>query len=140
VDLVKAAERFGLRPRIPDILGFAVQSRVLLFHHEPSGIDVDVSCGTLPFEDEALSRATRRRFANVMLSLPTPEDLIIRKAVAQRPRDLADIEGIVDANPKLDLRRIRRWIKEFADVMELPELVDIVETILLKASSPRRRK
>ncbi len=119
---------------------FARQSRVLLVRHQPSGIDADISLGALPFEEEVLHRKLSVQAAGLSLPLPTPEDLIVLKAVAHWPRDLDDIEGVLDANPKLDLRRIRRWVREFASVLEAPELLDDLEKLLAKRRKPRRRK
>jgi predicted nucleotidyltransferase len=62
--------------------------------------------------------------------LPTPEDLIILKAVAHRPKDLEDIREIVANNPNLDHRRIENWVKDFAELMETPELWGQIEKIL----------
>ena len=56
--------------------------------------------------------------------LPTPEDLIIFKAIAHRPKDLMDIQAIVDSHEDLDEERIERWVREFAQVLEMPELWD----------------
>jgi hypothetical protein len=44
------------------------------------------------------------------------------KAVAYRPRDLADIEAVVEARLRLDLRRIRRRIREFACALARPKI------------------
>lgn len=54
--------------------------------------------------------------------LPTPEDLIIQKAVAHRPKDLLDIQAIIERHPELDRERIRYWVCEFAKLLEMPEL------------------
>ena len=58
----------------------------------------------------------------IQLRVPTPEDLIIQKAIAHRPKDLIDVKAIIDATPKLDKKRIKKWVKEFADFLEAPEL------------------
>jgi plasmid stabilization system protein ParE len=52
------------------------------------------------------------------------------KAVAHRPRDLDDIEAILAANPKLNLRRVRRWVREFAEALEMPEILTDLKTLL----------
>jgi hypothetical protein len=52
------------------------------------------------------------------------------KAIAHRPRDLADIESILDVRPKLNLRRVRRWVKEFSRAIEMPEILNDLENIL----------
>lgn len=44
------------------------------------------------------------------------------KAVAHRPRDLSDIESLLDAHPKADTRRILRWLREFSVALEKPEI------------------
>ena len=43
---------FDLVPRIPDAIEFAHETRVLLLRHAPTGIDIDLSLGALPFEEE----------------------------------------------------------------------------------------
>jgi len=131
-----AGKRHGFEPRVPDALALARELRMLLLRHTPSGVDIDISVGSLLFEEEALARGQHRKVGGVLLLLPTPEDLIIMKAVAHRDRDLSDIEGVLDTNPKLDKKRIRHWVGAFAESLEMPELLDDLERLL----APRRRK
>jgi hypothetical protein len=56
------------------------------------------------------------------IRLPTPEDLIIFKAVAHRPKDILDIQAIVNSHTDLDIDRIRFWIQQFGHALEMPEL------------------
>jgi hypothetical protein len=56
------------------------------------------------------------------LRLPSPEDLIILKAVAHRPQDLLDIRAISTNYPNLDRQRIESWVRQFAEALEMPEL------------------
>lgn len=126
-DLVKAASTHGLQPRMDDVVSFAMQNRVLLLRHEASSVDLDVALGGLPFEQEAIAQAIERTVAGVSIPLPRPEDLVIMKAIAQRPRDFADIEGLVAATPTLDTAYILRWVRDFAEVLEAPELLLEVE-------------
>jgi hypothetical protein len=121
---------FGFHPRRSDVLEFAQRTRVLLVRHEPSGIDVDVSLGSLPFERELIAGVVWRDVAGVSTPLPTVEDLIIMKAVAHRSRDLADIEGLVEANPDLDDDRIARWVGDFAAALKMPEILSDLQSIL----------
>lgn len=127
---LEASEEHGFVPRVKNVLEFARQNRVLLMHHRPSRIDIDISFGALPFEKEAIQRAVEKRIRGVPIVLPTPEDLTIMKAVAHRPRDLADIEAILDAHPDLNLKRVRRWLREFATALEMPELLDDIERLV----------
>ena len=139
-DFIDAAAGFGIEPRLPDALAFARGSQVFLLRHRDSGIDIDVAVGSLPFEREAVRQRQRVSIAGVRLPLPTPEDLIIMKAVAQRARDIADIESVVAAHPRLDVARIRRWLRAFATALDQPEILATVETILAARSRVRRRR
>lgn len=135
-EFLAAGTEFGFTPRRSDALAFAQETRVLLLRHEKSGIDVDMVFGSLAFEKEAVARATWVELGDVRAPLPLPEDLIVMKAVAHRPKDLADIEAILTAHPKLNLRRIRRWVREFASALSMPEILNDLETLL----SMRRKK
>jgi Nucleotidyltransferase of unknown function (DUF6036) len=130
--------KYGFVPRQRDTLAFAQQSRVLLVRHKPSGLDADVVCGSLPFERETVARAVWVEVSGVQVPLPRPEDLIILKAVAHRPQDLADIEAILAAQPRLNLRRVRRWVREFSEALSMPEIFRDLETLL--SQSRKRRK
>ena len=72
--------------------------------------------------------------AALQLRLPTPEDLIIMKAVAHRPKDLEDIRVIAEKYPDLDVKRIEQWVSAFGGALENPELWLKVE-LLLKCES-----
>ena len=135
-----AGEGFKFVPRVNEALAFARRARTLLVRHKPSVIDVDISLGALPFEKEAVSRAVLVDAGGLQVPVPTAEDLIIMKAVAQRPRDLADVEGILDAQPKLDLRRVRRWVRQFASALERPDIVADLERLIAKRPKTRSRR
>ena len=125
-------EKFGFIPRLSDCVNFAKTSRVLLVRHKPSGIDVDITFGALAFEKEAITHAVWLEIKKIRLPLPVPEDLIVMKAIAHRPRDLADIESILDVHPKLNLRRVRQWVREFSNAIGMAEILNDLENILAK--------
>lgn len=129
--------RFGFVPRRPDAIAFARKVRVLLVRHDPSGIQTDISFGALPFEHEAISRVIHAEVAGIDVALPTPEDLIIMKAVAHREQDMLDIRALLQAHPKLDRRRVRRWVREFAAVLERPEIFDDLQRLLTRQGGRR---
>ena len=122
--------RFGFVARVADVLDFAERTRVLLVRHEPSGIDADIVFAGLAFEEEAIGRSRQIDVADVSLPLPTAEDLIVMKAVADRPRDMADIEAVLDANPEVDLGRVRRWLHEFSSALDSSEMLEEFERIV----------
>jgi hypothetical protein len=125
-----AGVRFGFAPRISEAAAFATKSRVLLMVHEPSKTQVDISLGVLPFEEESVDRASMVTVAGIGFRVVSPEDLIIMKSLPRRPRDVADIEAVLDAHPGLDLSRVRYWVGQFASILEAPEILDEVERIL----------
>jgi hypothetical protein len=98
--------------------------------HVPTETDIDVSLGILPFEEEMVERGSVKTFANLSIRLPTPEDLVIMKAIAHRPKDLEDIRTVAENYPNLDVQRIEEWVKAFGEVMETPDLWDLIKPLL----------
>jgi hypothetical protein len=135
---LKSGADYGFAPRIADALEFARRARVLLLKHEPSEVSVDLSLGALGFEREMIERATTVAIGSLRLKVATPEDLIITKVVAQRSKDIADIEAILAVQPDLDHIRIRRWASEFAEALDMPELREILERLLGRHKSQGR--
>jgi hypothetical protein len=121
-ELLQVAAALGLVPRIVDAEQFARRNRMVLLRHMESGVSVDVSLGMLPFEEEVVARSSMHQIGDIALRLPTPEDLIVLKAVAHRPKDLLDIAEVLRHHPDLDRARIERWVREFAAALEMPEL------------------
>ncbi len=68
------------------------------------------------------------------MRLPTPEDLIILKAVAHRPKDMLDIEAIITTQDNLDTKRIIFWVQQFAELLEMPELLTDLEDMIQRKS------
>lgn len=128
--LFKEGKRFGFKPRISDALDFAKTNRVLLLRHEKSGIDIDIALATLPFEEESFARCKRVKIGKLSIPLPTPEDLIIMKAVAHRPKDLIDLEAIIECHKKIDYSRVKKWVKEFADILGDPKIYSDLLTLI----------
>lgn len=131
---VRSGEHHGFVPRILDAVGFAARARVVLLRHGESGISVDVSCGALPFEQEMIERAGPVEVGGLRVKVLTPEDLIVMKVVAQRAKDLNDVEALLRTYRDLDLKRIRYWTREFATALETPEIVNSLERILARQS------
>jgi len=137
---LSAGVRFGFLARTEDALGFARRSRVFLVRHEPSGVDIDISVAALPFEEESIAQVRWIKAGKISLPLPTPENLIIMKAVAHRPQDMADIKALLDANPKVNLRRIRRWVKEFSSALDAPDILSDLESLLRRSRTRKGGK
>jgi predicted nucleotidyltransferase len=128
--LLQAATMQGIEPRVSDPLAMARKNRVLLLRHTASGTDIDLSLGILPFEVEMVERSQLVELGSIKLRLPTPEDLIIMKAVAHRPKDLDDIQAIAISHPDLDKEWIRDWVEQFGEALDLPELWKMISQLL----------
>ena len=128
--LLNSAIEHGFASRVSDPIAFARRSRIFLLEHKRSGVKIDLSFGALPFERELIERAQRVDLGDVSVRAATPEDLIITKAVANRPKDIADIELILNVHQELDWRRIRYWTHEFANALETPEIEDNLKRLL----------
>jgi hypothetical protein len=113
--ILEMAKEEGIEPRTDKVMEFAKKSRVLLLRHSASGASIDISLGVLPFEEEVVASSKVHDVGMLSVRLPTPEDFIIMKAIAHRPKDLIDIQSIVDAHPILEVDRIRHWVKSFDD-------------------------
>ncbi len=114
--------------RVPDPVAFARRTRVLLIRAS-NGCNVDISLGVPGYEEEVIQRAVDYEVApGRTIRLCSPEDLIIHKAVAGRPQDLIDIAGVVERQGRqLNGEYIRRWLGEFAAVLEMPEIPERFE-------------
>lgn len=139
-DFLAVGARFGYMPRRRDAIAFAREARVLLVRHQPTAIDTDIVFAALGFEQKTLARAVEVDVGGLLLKLPTPEDLIVLKAVARRPRDMADIESILDAHPKLNLRRVLQWVRGFSLALEIPEILRDLETLLARKRRIRKTR
>lgn len=128
--LLESGAAFGYLPRLPDALEFALENRVLLMRHASTSIEADLALGLLPFEQQAVVAATPRDFGGFSLPLPTAEDLVIMKAIAGRPRDIGDIEGIVANTPNLDNARIRLIVGELAAELGEAQIMEDLDRLL----------
>jgi predicted nucleotidyltransferase len=78
----------------------------------------------LPYEEQAIRRAELIEVEGLSLPICTAEDLIIHKAIADRPKDWLDIEGIIlRQRGRLDTVYVRDWLAQFAEALEKPELL-----------------
>lgn len=114
--------------RIDDPKDFVRKTHMVLVE-APNGCEIDISVGVPGYEEEVIRRATKYELAkNKRINLCSAEDLIIHKAVAGRPRDIEDIEGIVYRQAGfLDMAYIRSWLKEFSLILERQDLLTPVE-------------
>ncbi|HEV7224541.1 MAG TPA: nucleotidyl transferase AbiEii/AbiGii toxin family protein [Pirellulales bacterium] len=86
---------------------------------EGKSIDVDVFLAESPFQRELLARARIEQVDDLAIRVVTPEDLILLKLLARRPRDLGDVGDILFTQGELDEAYLRHWAKELGVLAEL---------------------
>lgn len=84
------------------------------------GIEVDISLALPGYEEDLFARAVSIEIQRgKQISVCSPEDLIIHKAIAGRPQDLSDIEGVIARQGMgLNIGYLRTWLARFSEIME----------------------
>ncbi|MGH8174800.1 MAG: DUF6036 family nucleotidyltransferase [Steroidobacter sp.] len=129
---VSRASAYGFVSRIENPVEFAERSRMLLLRHVATMIDIDVMLAALAFERDTIANSRLVTHAGLQIRLPRVEDLLVMKAIAHRPQDLVDIDGLLSAHPKADVDFVRQWVREFAAAAAMPDLLTDFENIVLR--------
>jgi predicted nucleotidyltransferase len=109
---------------VSDAVAFVERTRVLPVD-TADGVRVDLMFALMTFEIDAIRRARRVDIAGRQVNVVTPEDLVLMKILSERPRDVADAEAIVRRrHQELDRAYLEPRIKEFADALEKPEILE----------------
>lgn len=108
--------------RHPDPVEFALANRVILAQ-SPEGIGIDIGLSAFPYEEHMLARCVEvELLPGVELPLAGPEDLIIQKVFAGRPRDWEDVRGIIARQgSRLDWVLIEQELVPLLGLVEEPE-------------------
>jgi len=115
--------------RIENPRDFALRNRVLLLKSEDN-IPIDIALAGLPFEEEAINRATDFFFLRSLALLTcSAEDLIIYKAFADRGKDWTDIEGILLRQKKLDWQHVEEHLSPLAELKESPHIMPRLQNL-----------
>jgi predicted nucleotidyltransferase len=132
--LLNAIQELPLKPLPADIDGFVRETMVLPTLDENTGIRVDFIFSYTPYETNAIKRANTVAILGQKLAFASPEDLVIHKIFAGRPRDLEDVRIILIKNPDIDNSYIRKWLKEFDEPSDTKEFLNIFEEMLKTVS------
>jgi hypothetical protein len=129
--ILAAFSRHGILPRIENALELARSRQVVLGLHTETDIAIDLSLAWLPFEAEALENCVRFDYRGLSLPFPRPEDLLIYKLVAHRPKDIEDAEKIFALHRMtISSARVRHWIEQFSAALEDDSRLQTLEKIL----------
>jgi len=125
-----AAARRKIRAAFPKRARPTLPADPLVVDTKIGNVNVDFLLALPGYEGNIIARAVRRKFGDLTVWLCTAEDLIIQKTIAGRGKDWQDIEGILGRQMKrLDFDYIETWVKQFAELLEEPEILEkYVET------------
>jgi Nucleotidyltransferase of unknown function (DUF6036) len=123
-DLAAALLEVGFYPLVEKVVEFVERTRVLPLEHRSTGLPVDVVFGGSGLEDEFFERAMPVEIGGEQVSIITPEDLVVTKILAGRPKDIEDARGILAVRgPELDLDRCRSLLVRLERALDRSDLV-----------------
>lgn len=127
--LVAALERHGFSMRVEGTDAFIAQTRVVPLEFTNTGWPVDLVLGGPGLEEEFLRRAKPVVILpGVSIPVISPEDLIVTKILAGRPKDLEDVRGVVVERARtLDAAAVRRTLSMLEDALGVSDLLPAFE-------------
>lgn len=129
-EILTIVRELSLKPIPEDIEPFVKQTMVLPTLDETSGIRVDFIFSFTPYEIHAIKRARAITLMGQEVFFASPEDVIIHKIFAGRPRDIEDVRTIILKNPGIDIQYIKNWLKEFDAASHSKDFQKTFEEIL----------
>jgi predicted nucleotidyltransferase len=91
---------------------FVARTRVVPFVHRVSRMPLDVVLAGSGLEEEFLQRAIYVDLSGCSVPVITPEDLIVTKILAGRPKDIEDVRGVIsERSESMDVARIRAILR-----------------------------
>lgn len=129
-EILSIVNKLLLKPLPKDIRTFVGQTMVLPVLDETSGIRIDFIFSFTPYEAKAIKKARKILLMGNEVCFASPEDVIIHKIFAGRPRDLEDVRTILLKNPEIAIQYIRNWLKEFDNTLGGKDFQKIFKKIL----------
>lgn len=118
--VLKLVDSIGWKVLSPSPTEFVQKTMVLPCQDPASGVRLDLVFSFSPYERQAMGRVRRIGFLGKEVCFASPEDLIIHKMIAGRPRDLEDVRVVQLKNLGLDRGYIEKWLLEFEKALNSP--------------------
>jgi len=131
-------EQAGFRLRVADAAAFLARTRVLPFLHVPNQLPLDVVLAGPGIEDTFIQRAVTVEIEGRSVPVVSPEDLIVMKILAGRPKDVEDAQSVLaERLDRLDLGYIRTMLAMLEEALERADLLPVIEAELTRAKRLR---
>lgn len=140
--LVEALAGAGFDLRIDLGEDFLREARLLPLVHRPTAMPVDVVLASPGLHAEFLARRRLVDVGSVRVPMISPEDLLVTKILAGRPKDLEDSRGVLLEQKGLDLDYVRALLGELGEALGESRLLRRLDRILRSIKpegAPRRR-
>jgi predicted nucleotidyltransferase len=112
-DLLAFARSHSWRVLVEDPEQFVQRTMVLPLEDSQSSIRIDLILSFSPYERQALERVHRVGIGKAAVRFASPEDVIVHKIIAGRPRDLEDVRSILNKRVDFDRAYVLQWLSEF---------------------------
>jgi hypothetical protein len=145
VDVTVAVPAEGVRPLVEELLGagftsrvddleaFFTRSRVVPLVHQRTRMPLDLVVARDSLEMAFLERARLIDVGRLKVPIITPEDLVIAKLFAGRPRDLEDVRAVLGTmGSSMDLRYVRNLLGQLDEAEDRAELLPTLDRLLKK--------
>jgi hypothetical protein len=127
------AFRSALQKAFPELALQQPPTNPLIMTMTMNDVIVDFLLAIPGYEELIIVRAIMRNLDDFQAWICTAEDLIIQKVVAGRGKDWLDVESLlIEQWGKLDEVYIRDWLGQFAEALEIPEMLEDFERIRKK--------
>jgi hypothetical protein len=136
--LVAALENQGFTPRVRDA-GFIEQTRVIPFLHESTKTPVDVVLAGPGIEEVFFDGIRLIEIEGETIPVASPEDLVVMKVLAGRPKDLEDVVAILAAQENFDASRTRQLLELLEQALDQSDLLPTFERCSTRASRAKGR-
>jgi hypothetical protein len=82
-------------------------------------VDIDLFVAESAFQTGMLRRTVRTKLKGQTIWLVSPEDLLLLKLVADRPRDRAYVQDVLTMNPSIDDAHLDHWAERLGVLAHL---------------------
>lgn len=129
----------GFTLRVPDAEEFVARTRVLPFLHGETRLALDVVLGGPGPEEEFARGAKVVDIDGTPVPVLAPEELVVTKILAGRPKDLEDVRGILKAQGRsFDAARARRLLRMLETALDQSDLMPAFDAQITSLSRRRR--
>lgn len=119
---------------------FLARARVLPFVHRSTRMPLDVVLAGPGLEEDFLRRAIPVDIRGTCIPVITPEDLVVTKVLAGRPKDIEDVRSVIhQRRASLDETRIRKLLRLLEQALAQSDLMPVFERAWNEEESSQAR-